>query len=319
MPTISIIIPCYNLGGFLLPCLESVARQPADNVEYIFIDDGSTDDTYVILKQFGENKRNTVILRQENQGVSVARNNALNHCCGKYIYLLDGDDILTDESVTNMINAVKSNCDAILSPASVKKDGSLSTLRLPVPSGEYTPIQFYQICRVFPTMPKLLYKREIILKYGLNFEPSLKTGEVYEFTIRFLNYASSIKVIPACLFHYVMRSSSATHKPNFDVDLSVLNTLRSYYQHGEKFKNIPSFNTTAFKMMMSFTYNKYVKLRLCDKKTFAAIEKLLTDPLASQVIKSVVKSNRSPFKERLLAFWIQTTGITGYKLLAKIL
>lgn len=318
LPKISIIIPCYNLENYIYPCLESIAKQPVGESEYIFVDDGSSDNTLAILDGFCSDKDHCKVIHQENAGVSAARNTALNYCKGEYVYLLDGDDMLTDNAVELMIKTSE-NADAVLSPVIIKKDNNLKAVPLNVPLGVFTPEVLYEKCRVFPTMPQLLYKREIIENSNLKFDKNLSVGEVYDFTIRFLAIAKSVVVAPTQFFFYVMRQGSATHKPNFERDITVLDTIRQYYKYGEKFEKYSSFNTTAFKMMMSFTYNKYVKLGLKDKEVYKHIKILLSDPIADKCINSVANSAKSPLKERLLASFVKTTGIRGYKLLASIL
>lgn len=320
LPKISIIIPCYNLGNFLLPCLDSINIQTVKEAEYIFVDDGSTDQTLELLKKFCKDRKDCTIIHQQNRGVSAARNIALKHCKGDYVYLLDGDDILTDNAISLMSQAIKdTHSDVILSTVTIRDEGKCFKKSNPIDCGNYTPTELYNACSVFPTMPQLLYKRSIIEKNDLEFDPSLKVGEVYEFTIRYLNFARSIAVVPDCYFYYVMRHTSASHKPNFTKDLTILNTIRQYYAYGEDYIKYPSFNVTAFKMMMAFTYNKYVKLKLSNPDTYNTIKEILCDSNAKDCIKRVAKSNKSPWKERTLALFVLTTGVIGYKILTKLL
>ena len=84
-PLISVIIPCYNLGEYLDACLNSILRQGAGDVEYIFVNDGSTDGTLEKLKQFVQDKSYCKLINQSNKGVSAARNAALDISQGEYI------------------------------------------------------------------------------------------------------------------------------------------------------------------------------------------------------------------------------------------
>ena len=72
-PLLSIIVPIYNIGRYLEQCLKSLADQTADSVEYILIDDGSTDNSPEILKRYAGKNPNFRVITQKNQGVSQTR------------------------------------------------------------------------------------------------------------------------------------------------------------------------------------------------------------------------------------------------------
>lgn len=90
---VSIIIPCYNYGIYLADTLKSVLNQKHDNWECIIVDDGSTDHTSFVAKEFLIDKR-FVYIYQENKGLSAARNKGLSMAEGQYIQLLDSDDLI---------------------------------------------------------------------------------------------------------------------------------------------------------------------------------------------------------------------------------
>lgn len=89
---VSIIIPCYNHGRYLIETLDSVLSQTYSQWECIVVDDGSIDDTENIVSLYTKKKRNIKYIYQENQGVCVARNAGIEKSLGKYILFLDGDD-----------------------------------------------------------------------------------------------------------------------------------------------------------------------------------------------------------------------------------
>jgi len=89
---VSVIIPAYNSEKFIGETLQSVNQQSWKNVEAFVIDDGSSDKTFEIAKQFESNQ--IKVIRQENAGACVARNKGLSMSKGKYIQFLDADDVL---------------------------------------------------------------------------------------------------------------------------------------------------------------------------------------------------------------------------------
>ena len=319
-PKISIIIPCYNVANYLQAGIKSIAMQPIGEVEYIFVNDGSTDNTLTLLTEFCADKPYCHIINQKNAGVSAARNAALTIAKGTYIYLLDGDDRLTDNAITAMLECIKDeSVDVVLSEVTILKNDAEQREKLPMPMGDYSPEDLYRSCSIFPTKPQLLYKRSIIETDNITFNSNIRLGEVYEFTIRVLAKSHKVKVTSDCFFYYVMRSSSATHRPNYSTDLTVIDTLKQYELYGNGLKNISSFQVTAFKMLMSFTYNKYAKLGLNDEITINTIKKLLSTPIVKESISKVAFGKNIPMKERLLAIYVWFTGVLGYKMISKII
>lgn len=319
-PKISIIIPCYNVANYLQFCINSISIQPVGEVEYIFVNDGSTDETLSLLEEFCSGKSYCHIISQQNTGVSAARNAALNIAKGEYIYLLDGDDRLTEDAIVAMLKCIgDASVDIVLSEVTLLKDEMSQREKLSIRVGEYTPEELYHSFTIFPTKPQLLYKRSIIEDNHIRFNSEIRLGEVYEFTIKVLAKSSKVKVTTDCFFFYVMRSSSATHNPNYSIDLTVVDTLKQYELHGYRLNHIASFQITAFKMLMSFTYNKYAKLGLDDKQTENAVRKLLSHTIAHECIRKVAYGKFVPLKERMFALYVLLTGIWGYKILSKIL
>ena len=98
-PLVSVIVPCYNYGRFLAQALDSVRAQDYPAVEIVVVDDGSTDDTAAVAARYPE----AVYVRQENQGLSAARNAGIRASRGAYLVFLDADDWLFPGSLA--INA----------------------------------------------------------------------------------------------------------------------------------------------------------------------------------------------------------------------
>jgi len=111
---LSIIIPTYNAKECIKECLDSVLNQQTKyTYEIILVDDGSTDDTLQEIEGYLQDER-IVLMKQENQGQSVARNNAIFNSRGQYIMMLDSDDLLLGGSIENLINvALKTNSDIV--------------------------------------------------------------------------------------------------------------------------------------------------------------------------------------------------------------
>ncbi|MBC8594462.1 glycosyltransferase family 2 protein [Oscillospiraceae bacterium N12] len=98
---LSIITPVYNRADCIIRCLKSVAQQNSSNeIEHWIVDDGSTDESYKLAKEFSEKHNNIHLLKFDiNRGVNAARNYAISCCTGDYILFLDSDDELTEDAI----------------------------------------------------------------------------------------------------------------------------------------------------------------------------------------------------------------------------
>lgn len=110
---LSIIIPIYNVEKYLFECMDSLRNLPSDEVEVILINDGSTDNSEEIAKEFILNRPNFKLYSYENSGLSVARNRGLEHCVGEYIMFLDSDDILNESGVIKIMEEFSNKYDVI--------------------------------------------------------------------------------------------------------------------------------------------------------------------------------------------------------------
>ena len=106
MPKISIIIPVYKVEAYLPACLDSVLAQTFSDWEAICVNDGSPDNCGKILSEYAQKDSRIKVITQENQGVSVARNKALENAQGKYICFLDSDDELAPTFLQKMYQAI---------------------------------------------------------------------------------------------------------------------------------------------------------------------------------------------------------------------
>lgn len=111
---LSIIIPMYNAKAYIKECLDSVLNQQTKYIyEIVLIDDGSTDDALQEIEEYLQDER-VVLLKQENQGQSVARNNAIFYSRGRYIMMIDSDDLLLPGSIEVLLDtAIKTNSDIV--------------------------------------------------------------------------------------------------------------------------------------------------------------------------------------------------------------
>ena len=107
MPLISVIVPIYQVEQYLNECIDSILSQSITDFELILVDDGSTDASGAICDDYAKKDDLIIVIHQENQGLSAARNSGLDIAKGEYITFIDSDDIcLTDDYLKVLYEAI---------------------------------------------------------------------------------------------------------------------------------------------------------------------------------------------------------------------
>lgn len=115
-PILSIIIPLYNCEKYIKQCLDTIFRQEMNESEFevFVIDDGSKDSGYSLASEYAKRHQNILVMKQENQGVACARNNALEKATGDYVTFVDADDMLVSGSLRTLLKiAVENKADIV--------------------------------------------------------------------------------------------------------------------------------------------------------------------------------------------------------------
>lgn len=106
-PLLSVVVPFYNVAGYLGDCLESVARQTLHDLEVVMVDDGSADDGAEIAEAFAARDTRFRLVRQENRGLGLARNTGVLHSTGRYLAFVDSDDVVPRYAFDLMVSSLE--------------------------------------------------------------------------------------------------------------------------------------------------------------------------------------------------------------------
>lgn len=106
-PVISVIVPVYKVEPYLRQCIDSILAQTYTNFELILVDDGSPDNCGAICDEYAARDSRIVVIHQENQGVSVARNAALDIMRGEYVAFIDSDDYIAPKYLETLLDAIE--------------------------------------------------------------------------------------------------------------------------------------------------------------------------------------------------------------------
>ena len=110
-PLVSIIVPVYNVEQYIRRCIDSILNQSYKNIELIIVDDGSTDSSPQIIKEYIDK---AIIVTQRNKGLAAARNTGLSHATGDFLCFVDSDDYLLNDAIMSMLNTIQqTNADFV--------------------------------------------------------------------------------------------------------------------------------------------------------------------------------------------------------------
>ena len=110
-PLVSVIVPIYNDAPYLQETLNSIMASTYRPIEVVMVDDGSKDNSLHIAQDFCAHHPECVVIAQENQGVSVARNNAIRAAKGKYILPVDADDTIANTFIQKAVEVIEKRND----------------------------------------------------------------------------------------------------------------------------------------------------------------------------------------------------------------
>lgn len=205
----SVIIPAYNVEGFVGEAIESALDQTYGDVEVVVINDGSNDATADRIRPFMEH---IVYLEQDNQGLSAARNTGIRNSTGEIIGLLDADDLWAPERVARCVNLLREQSDVgfVTTDAFLIYERTVSTDRFfgskkPFPTKEFPQ----EIVRRNFMFVAVFARRSLYDQVGL-FDESLRAVEDYDMWLRFISEGAQPALIDEPLAYYRMREGSLT-------------------------------------------------------------------------------------------------------------
>lgn len=116
LPLVSIIVPVYNSEETLARCINSILDQQYRNIEVILVNDGSTDNSLNICREFAETDSRIIVIDKENTGVSDTRNRGIAQATGKYLHFVDSDDWIAENAVKVLVDRMQeTGCDLVIS------------------------------------------------------------------------------------------------------------------------------------------------------------------------------------------------------------
>jgi glycosyltransferase involved in cell wall biosynthesis len=231
MPTISVILPVYNASEFLLEALESLTNQTYKDFEIIALNDGSTDNSLEILKEYAEKEPRLKIYSRENRGLPKTLNECVDYAKGEYIARMDADDISLPERFEKQLDFLeKNNLDLC---GTQHKCFGITNQQSDFPTTEAScniGLLFYCIL----SHPTIMGKTSIFRKYRYN--ENLDCAQDYDLWSRMAAGGVKINNLSQVLLKYRINSNQISERKKSKQELNSVNSARIYWNNNQQVK-----------------------------------------------------------------------------------
>ncbi len=243
-PLVSIIVPVYNGGEYLRPCLDSVIRQTYTAWELILVDDGSTDGSSDVCDEYARRAHISVIHKQ-NEGQAVARNVGLKNAKGIFVSFIDCDDWLEPETYEEVIKElVKQQADALIygyfkeyttSRKTVNNDGTLS-----VYDGQ-DAVKMILEGKVESYFWSMIFRKSILQEPI----PNMRFFEDHAVIFKWVGHAEKVVVFNKPYYHYRQLEGSSMHSSDVSKEEQYFSAIKERYTYAVSHMKLPGWETKA--------------------------------------------------------------------------
>lgn len=231
---ISVIVPVYNGEKYILKILESFESQIMNDFEVIFVDDGSVDESYKLInecKNSGEYSFKIRLFKQENKGVSSARNTGIDNSTGEYLCFVDVDDGISRDFLSHMYYLLDTTqASIVFCKTTPKDDDDLITVEKVNLFSTQEALESYLYHDLVSGACSLMVRSEIIKANNLRFKAGYKYSEDLHMVWRMIHYSEKIAETNKKLYIYRINEGSAMSK----FDPSRMDSIK-LMEHLEKF------------------------------------------------------------------------------------
>lgn len=216
---VSVIVPTYNAEHTLGACLESLLAQTFSDLEILVVNDGSTDGTAALCDKYASADERVIAIHKKNEGVSSARNAALDAATGEYIVFADSDDTVSPEYIFELMQW--KNFDFVTAGFHWQdREGAWHLREFPNDEAPVETIKkfpsVYMGKYYFGSPWATLMKRGIVEHWKLRFNTKIHSGEDTLFIFQYLQHASEVKIVPKCGYNYCYYPTSLANTKHAD-------------------------------------------------------------------------------------------------------
>ncbi|MBN2883455.1 MAG: glycosyltransferase family 2 protein [Clostridia bacterium] len=287
MNIISIILPVYNAEKYLKRCLDSLLEQTYHDFEIVAVDDGSTDKSVGILKEYGKADSRLRVFKMTRGNVSLARNFAISKIHGKYVTFIDADDWCESNYLMALVSSMESSrsdmsacgCSEISGKKVIERyleDFEPNLLEKEKSSGGL--MAFFAENSVLSACWSKMYKARIICENNIRFSEKAIVNSDIIFNLEYLLYCGHVSFIRMPLYNYVKYSSSLSAKRDPDA----VNTIKKVID--EKMRVLGKSSLPATVVESALTQWRFRILAFSCYREMTSIERI---PLKERIGKTL--------------------------------
>lgn len=219
---VSILVPIYNVERFFAPCLNSIFSQTHKDIEYVFVNDCTPDNSMAVLKKVAANypeRMNDIriIENKVNQGIAKVRNTLLDNATGDYILFVDSDDWIEKDMVELLVKEAETQkADIVGCDYCEDYPDHRVVVRQDYPQNHVKAMKAMTLLSIKGVLWKLLIRRSLYVSNRLRFVPDIQFGEDYIFCCKLFFYSRHIANVAIPLYHYVQYNPNNYCSQNSD-------------------------------------------------------------------------------------------------------
>lgn len=229
MSLATIVIPAYNVSGYIGECLESLLTQSYRDIEILVVDDGSTDGTADVVRRYADADSRVKLFNNENHGVSYSRNFAIVKGTGDYLLFIDADDVVSPDYVESLVEPLSNGSCEMSAVGIVPFSGDAPAFS----AGEWHMFKNREkyhaclgICRGFACNKAFLYR--IVRDRGIRFDETVAQSEDMLFLLDYLDHCGSIVFDDGTRYGYRQRFDSAANNQRSTKWFDVVKVYEAY-------------------------------------------------------------------------------------------
>jgi len=309
MPLVSIIVPVFNAELYLDRCLRSIARQTWKAIEVILIDDGSTDQSLALMKNFAMNDHRFYVYSQQNKGPSAARNEGLCKATGQYFMFVDADDYIELDAVENMVRPVLNLKNAMVLCDNIEIWDGRQETRVLFTEDVVGRLKQKEVMSAIASgraglVCGKLISANIVKEHCIKFDENIQMCEDQVFFLEVAANASAFFYVNRSLYYYDRRNENSVtlrYKTGmFETQLIVQGRLKEIYvKHSLITESSSQILSQRFKSIIwSCIQNETVGLRLMNLRTrIRNVNRVLVNPNVQGLLPSIHPQN---LEERMM-------------------
>ena len=237
MEKVSVIVPVYNGEKSIERCAGSILNQDYPELELILVDDGSRDRSWEIIQAIAAADHRVKAIRQENGGVSSARNRALAEASGAYVQFADVDDWLPMDATKMLVREIEAqSAELVVGDFYRVVDGNVSEKGSIEMGGALTLQQYANAMMLSPAdlyygvLWNKLYRRDIIEQYSIRMDENISYSEDMIFNLEYLLHVKSVAILKAPVYYYQYTKGSLVDQSlNLSSTIKMKKSVIGYY------------------------------------------------------------------------------------------